>query len=57
MQELELTVAARIELDFRLRPLNDVWEAGEYNSVFLPGTKTIVTFYGPDVDSEQVRIV
>ena len=34
-------------------PLNDVWEAGQYNSVFLPGSKTIVTFYGPDVDSTK----
>jgi hypothetical protein len=53
VQELQLTVAARIELDFRLRPLNDVWEAGQYKSVFLPGQKTIVTFYGPDVDSSK----
>jgi hypothetical protein len=53
VQELELTVAARVELDFRLRPLSDVWEAGEYKSVFLPGSKTIVTFYGPDVDSSK----
>ncbi len=53
VQEIELTVAARIELDFRLRPLNDVWESGEYKSVFLPGAKTIVTFYGPDVDSSK----
>ncbi len=53
VQELELTVAARIDLDFRLRPLNDVWEAGEYKSVFLPGAKTIVTFYGPDVDPSK----
>jgi len=53
VQELELTVAARIELDFRLRPLSDVWESGQYKSVFLPGQKTIVTFYGPDVDSSK----
>ncbi|MGD0134739.1 MAG: carboxypeptidase-like regulatory domain-containing protein [Bryobacteraceae bacterium] len=53
VQELELTVAARIELDFRLRPLSDVWESGEYKSVFLPGQKTIVTFYGPDVDPSK----
>src|ERR1700680_3318999 len=53
VQELELPVAARLELEFRLRPLNDVWEAGQYRSVFLPGTKTIVTFYGPDVDSSR----
>jgi Carboxypeptidase regulatory-like domain/TonB-dependent Receptor Plug Domain len=53
VQELELTVAARVELDFRLRPLNDVWEAGDYKSVFLPGAKTIVTFFGPDVDPSK----
>ena len=53
VQELELTVAARIELDFLLRPLNDVWESGQYNSVFLPGSKTIVTFFGPDVDPSK----
>ena len=53
VQELELTVAARIDLDFRLRPLSDVWETGQYKSVFLPGVKTIVTFYGPDVDPSK----
>jgi hypothetical protein len=53
VQELELPVAARLELNFQLRPLNDVWEAGQYRSVFLPGSKTIVTFYGPDVDSSR----
>jgi hypothetical protein len=53
LQQLELAVAGRIQLDFRLRPLNDVWESGQYRSVFLPGTKTIVTFYGPDVDSSR----
>jgi hypothetical protein len=53
VQELELRVASRVELDFRLRPLSDVWESGQYNSVFLPGSKTIVTFYGPDVDTSR----
>ena len=53
VQELELPVAARLELNFQLRPLNDVWESGQYRSVFLPGTKTIVTLYGPDVDPSR----
>jgi hypothetical protein len=53
IQELTLAVAARLELDFLLRPLSDVWEAGQYNSVFLPGSKTIVTFFGPDVDPSR----
>ena len=53
VQDVELTIASRVDLDFRLRPLNDIWEAGQFNSVFLPGSKTIVTFYGPDVDSTK----
>jgi hypothetical protein len=53
LQQLELPVAGLVNLDFRLRPLNDVWEAGQYRSVFLPGTKTVVTFYGPDVDTSR----
>src|SRR5215472_7346231 len=53
VQELDLPVAARLDLEFRLRPLSDVWEAGQYRSVFLPGTKTIVTVYGPDVDPSR----
>ncbi len=52
-QQLELRVAGRIQIDFKMRPLSDVWEAGRYRSVFLPGTKTIVTFYGPDVDDSR----
>jgi hypothetical protein len=51
--DLEVRVAGRIEYDFRLRPLNDVWEAGQYRSVFLPGSKAVVTFYGPDVDTSH----
>ena len=53
LEELELPVAGLIELDFKLRPLSDVWEAGEYRSVFLPGSKTVVTFFGPDVDASR----
>lgn len=53
VHELELRVAGRIDLSFRLRPLNDVWEEGQYRSVFLPGAKTVVTFYGPDIDTSR----
>jgi hypothetical protein len=51
--ELQLDVAGRIELNLELRPLDDVWEAGQYRSVFLPGSKQVVTFHGPDVDSSH----
>ena len=53
LQQLDLRVAGRIQIDFKLRPLTDVWEAGQYRSVFLPGSKTIVTFFGPDVDTSR----
>lgn len=53
LQQLDLPVAGRIQIEFKLRPLSDVWEAGQYRSVFLPGSKTIVTFYGPDVDTSR----
>jgi len=53
LQQLELAVAGRIQIDFRLRPLSDVWDRASYRSVFLPGSKTIVTFYGPDVDTSR----
>ena len=53
LEQLELPVAGRIQIDFKLRPLSDVWESGQYRSVFLPGSKTIVTFYGPDVDTSR----
>jgi hypothetical protein len=53
VQDVELAVASRLEIEFRMRPLSDVWESGQYNSVFLPGSKTVVTFYGPDVDSSK----
>jgi len=53
VQELELPVAARLEVDIRLRPLNDVWEAGQFRSVFMEGARTVLTFFGPDVDTSR----
>jgi len=53
IHEVDLPVAGRLDFQFRLRPLNDVWEAGEYKSVFLPNSEAILTFYGPDVDTSR----
>lgn len=53
IQELEVPVSGRLAVDFQLRPLADVWEAGIYRSVLLPGSKVIVTFYGPDLDESK----
>ena len=53
VHRIDLPVAGRVDVDFRLRPLSDVWEAGQYRSLLLPGTRTLVTFYGPDVDTSR----
>jgi hypothetical protein len=47
---IEIPVSGLIELDFELRPITDLWEAGLYRSVLLNGFRTSVNFYGPDVD-------
>jgi Carboxypeptidase regulatory-like domain/TonB-dependent Receptor Plug Domain len=51
IQNLDLAVAGVLELDLRLRPSSDVWERGQYRSVFLPGSKKLTVFYGPDLDT------
>ena len=53
VHELVLAVAARLELTLHLRPLTDVWEAGQHRSVFLPQSEGVLTFYGPDVDTSR----
>jgi hypothetical protein len=57
LYEVEVRVAGRLDFSFRLRPLNDVWETGQYRSVFFPGSQAIVNFYGPDVDTSRSRTV
>lgn len=52
-REVELPVAARLEWNIRLRPGHDVWEQGTSRSVFLPGARVVINFYGPDVDSTK----
>lgn len=53
---LELPVAGRVELNFRVRPLHDVWEAGQYRSWVLPESQQALGFYGPDVDTSRVAV-
>ena len=50
LEQVELEVAARLDFIFRLRPIKDVWEAGQYRSLFFPDSDAAVIFYGPDVD-------
>jgi hypothetical protein len=53
LHSLELPVAGRLELDFQLRLLTDVWQAGQYRSVFFPNSDAVLTFFGPDVDTSR----
>ena len=52
LHELELPVAAFLQVTFPLRPLNDVWEQGQYRSVMLPG-RSVLVFFGPDLDTSR----
>jgi hypothetical protein len=53
MEEVTLAVAGRLDFPLRLRPLHDVWESGQYRSVFLPDSATVLDFYGPDLDASR----
>jgi hypothetical protein len=55
-RSLDLPVSGRVELNFRLRPLSDVWEAGQYRSWRLPESQQTLGYYGPDVDTSRVAI-
>lgn len=52
-QSLDLGVAARLEVDFPLRPLREVLEPGEYNSVLLPEPREILPVIGPDLEAAR----
>jgi hypothetical protein len=55
--ELELPVAGRLELDFWLQPLRELWGAGTYRTVRLAGSDLAVTFFGPDIDYERLELL
>ena len=53
LHELDLAVASRADFLFRLRPLADVWEQGQYRGVFFPEREGVLMFFGPDVDTSR----
>jgi hypothetical protein len=53
VQELNLAVAGRVDINFALRPIADVFGAAQYRSVMLARSESIVTFFGPDVDMSR----
>lgn len=48
--EIPLGVASSLELDFTLRPLVNIQEPILPRAVLIPGGKSLLNFYGPDVD-------
>ena len=50
-QALDVYVAARLEINFTLRPLEEVLEPGDYNSALLPHDDAILPALGPDLES------
>lgn len=56
VHRLRLFVAGTLDLEFRLRPLRDVWEQRERGNVFLPGN-SVAVFVGPDVDLSRTASV
>jgi hypothetical protein len=48
--EIPLGVASSLELDFALRPLVNIQEPILPRAVLIPGGKSLLNFYGPDVD-------
>src|SRR5580658_1684124 len=48
--EISLGVAASLDLNFELRPIQDIWESRLTRTVLLPAGGTILSLYGPDVD-------
>src|ERR1019366_5470946 len=53
---VEVTVASRVELNFRLRPLSDLWEAGRFGAYRIPNSPQTLGFYGPDVDTSRIAV-
>jgi hypothetical protein len=48
--EVPLGVASSMDLDFSLRPLQDLWQPSLPRAILAPRQRSLVNFYGPDVD-------
>ena len=53
---LEVPVAGRVELNFRLRPTYDLWESRQPNTWIAPDSQQALSFYGLDVDVSRVAV-
>ena len=51
---LDMPVAGRVELNFRIRPLADLFGQGEFKTWQTPGSQQTLGFSGPDVDTSRI---
>lgn len=59
IQQFEVHVAARLQIDFAFRPLADALLPGNYNNTTLPDNSGILPVLGPDLErgrSEPIEI-
>jgi hypothetical protein len=52
--DMDLAVAARMQLDFPLRRRSDVLERSVSNGFVVPGTDALVHFFGPDIEAGRL---
>ena len=57
VKELEVPVAGFIQHDIALRLLTDVWQRGVARSSVTRDLKSVLLFYGPDVDTSRWQLV
>jgi hypothetical protein len=57
LQARELFVAATLEINFTLRPLQEVLQPGDYNSALLPDQSAILPVLGPDLEAGRAAPV
>ena len=57
VDEIQLAVASRIDLDFSLRPLSETLSSIAGRSSSLPGTAYRITLFGPDVELLTVPVM
>ena len=53
-RSLDMPVAGRVELNFHIRPLADLFGQGQLRTWQTPGTQQTLGFYGPDVDTSRI---
>ena len=54
---IAIEVAGRLDLDFSLRSLQYVFDSGNYRQLSLPNSKSVLPYFGPDVDPSRSGVI